>query len=96
VPEYDRGVRREDQRPMIEQNSHLFKDIFYLEIDFDVERTIVEYINAWKSVKNKYWDISTTEGRNMFQKITNTMKRELPVKFTIKYTTRAWTAIKTR
>lgn len=94
IPDYERGVRREDQRPVIEQNQELFDNIFYLEIDFEVERTIDEYINAWKSVKNKYWDISTDNGRVLFEKIMKNIKEKLPDKFRIRYTTRAWTAQK--
>lgn len=92
VPDYDRGVRREDQRPFIEQHPLMFKEILYIESDFDVPRTIEEYIKAWKSVKNKYWDLATEEGNTLFQKITDKMREKLPAKFSIKYTTRAWTA----
>jgi ubiquinone/menaquinone biosynthesis C-methylase UbiE len=62
VPEYERGVRREDQRPFLEQNATNFKDICYIEVDFNVKRTIDEYILAWKSVKNRFWDLETREG----------------------------------
>jgi ubiquinone/menaquinone biosynthesis C-methylase UbiE len=92
VPDYDRGVRREDQRPLIEQYGTLFKEIQYLESDFEVPRTIDEYIKAWRSVKNKYWDLATNEGENLFRKITDKMREQLPETFTIRYTTRAWTA----
>ena len=94
VPDYDRGVRREDQRPVIEQNAALYKDILYLESDFEIPRSIDEYIKAWKSVKNRYWDLSTKEGELLFQTITDTMRTELPPLFNIRYTTRAWTAQK--
>lgn len=93
VPDYDRGVRREDQRPIIE-NSPLFKNIFYLEMDFEFEQTIETYLNAWKSVKNRYWDLSTQEGKTLFDKIQRDMVQELPTTFSIQYTTRAWTAEK--
>lgn len=94
VPDYNRGVRRENQRQIIEENRNLFKDIFYLELDFTIERTIDDYINAWRSVKNKYWDFSTSEGNDLFQKIILKMKERLPRKFNLKYTTRAWTVQK--
>lgn len=94
VPDYDRGVRREDQRPILEQHSNLFKEILYLESDFEVPRTIDEYIMAWRSVKNRYWDLSTTEGETLFSRITETMRKQLPAAFSIRYTTRAWTAQK--
>lgn len=91
VPSYDRGVRREDQRPVLEKYPDLFKDICYVEVDFDVNRTIDEYILAWQSVKNKYWDLETQEGQELFAKITNKMREVLPANFKIQYTTRAWT-----
>ncbi|UFS72437.1 class I SAM-dependent methyltransferase [Geomonas sp. RF6] len=92
VPDYDRGVRREDQRPVLEEHEHLFGEILYLESDFVVPRTIDQYISAWRSVKNKYWDFATEEGAALFGKITEAMRKELPAEFTIRYTTRAWTA----
>lgn len=92
VPNYDRGVRREDQRPVIQQHSSMFKEILYLESDFQVSRTIDEYINAWRSVKNKYWDLSTKEGEKLFLNITDRIREKLPATFNIRYTTRAWTA----
>jgi hypothetical protein len=94
VPSYSRGVRREDQRPFIEQYSHLFNNICYIEVDFVVDRTIEEYILAWQSVKNKYWDLETAEGRNLFERITRQIRQSLPLNFQIAYTTRAWTAQK--
>lgn len=91
IPNYNRGVRREDQRPFLEQYQNLFKNICYMEVDFDVDRTIDEYILAWQSVKNKYWDLETVEGQVLFEKITNKIRATLPANFKIKYTTRAWT-----
>lgn len=92
VPSYDRGVRRQDQREMIEKHANLFGEILYLESDFLVPRTVDEYIDAWRSVKNKYWDLSTSEGQALFAAIVEKMRKELPKTFSIRYTTRAWTA----
>jgi ubiquinone/menaquinone biosynthesis C-methylase UbiE len=94
VPDYDRGVRRQDQREMLEQHAKLFGSILYIESDFEVPRTIDQYIDAWRSVKNKYWDLSTDEGRKLFDKIVDGMRKALPAKFGIRYTTRAWTVKK--
>jgi ubiquinone/menaquinone biosynthesis C-methylase UbiE len=91
IPEYDRGVRREDQRPFLEKNAINFKDICYIEVDFNVTRTIDEYILAWKSVKNRFWDLEAIEGGGLFSKIENKMRKDLPKIFEIQYTTRAWT-----
>ncbi|MCD8553576.1 class I SAM-dependent methyltransferase [Seleniivibrio sp.] len=94
VPEYSRGVRREDQRPVIEKNSHLFSDIFYIEHDFWFEQTKENYINAWRSVRNQYWDMDTEGGRKLFGEISTEMMNSLPDVFKIKYTSRCWTAQK--
>lgn len=94
VPKYERGVRREDQRPIIESHKELFDNIIYLEQDFYFHQSIENYINAWKSVKNPYWDLETKEGLELFNKISYQMKHRLPSEFDIKYTTRCWSAKK--
>ncbi|MCR8709028.1 class I SAM-dependent methyltransferase [Campylobacter sp. RM5063] len=94
VPNYTRGTRREDQRPIIEAHKELFDNIIYLEEDFYFHQSVDNYINAWKSVKNPYWDLETKEGNELFEKITDKLKQELPGEFDIKYTTRAWSAKK--
>lgn len=94
VPKYTRGVRRDDQRPIIEENKQLFDNIIYIEEDFYFNQSIDNYINAWKSVKNPYWDLETKEGIELFDKIAYKMKHNLPSKFDIKYTTRCWSARK--
>lgn len=94
VPNYTRGVRREDQRPIIEEHKEMFDNILYLESDFYFHQSIENYINAWKSVKNPYWDLETQEGIELFEKIINQMREKLPKEFDIKYTTRCWSARK--
>lgn len=94
VPNYSTGVRREDQRPVIAKNRHLFDEIFYLEYDFYFTQSIENYILAWKSVKNPYWDLETKKGQDLFEKISYKLQHELPSKFDIKYTTRSWSAKK--
>lgn len=94
VSGYERGVRREDQRPVIEKNRALFDEIFYMEVDFYYSQTLENYILAWQSVKNKYWDLETEEGQTLFRKITDDMRKTMPESFDIKYTTRCWTAKK--
>lgn len=89
VPDYEYGVRRQDQKAIIE-NSNLFSDIMYLEMDFTFRQTIENYINAWKSVKNKYWDLATPDGIKTFEKICAEIYKKLPAEFSIKYTCRTW------
>ena len=91
IPKYERGVRREDQRPFLEKYATDFENICYIEVDFFVHRTIEEYILAWKSVKNKYWDLETAEGVELFNTLCDKVKEVLPKEFQIRYTTRAWT-----
>ena len=91
IPGYERVVRREDQRPFLEKHATDFENICYIEVDFDVYRTIEEYILAWKSVKNKYWDLATAEGMKLFNTLCDKVKEVLPKEFQIRYTTRAWT-----
>ena len=94
IPKYTRGVRRDDQRPIIEENKELFDNIIYLEEDFYFHQSIDNYINAWRSVKNPYWDLETKEGMELFDKIAYKMRHNLPSIFNIKYTTRCWSAKK--
>lgn len=94
VPNYTRGVRREDQRPIIEEHKELFDNILYLEEDFYFHQSLENYLNAWKSVKNPYWDLETKEGQEIFANITAKMQEALPKEFDIKYTTRCWSARK--
>ena len=91
IPEYERGVRRQDQRAVIE-NSNLFTDMMYLEMDFPFRQTMDDFISAWKSVKNKYWDLATPEGENIFNRICDKIRSRLPSEFSIKYTCRSWSA----
>ncbi|MCX2717425.1 class I SAM-dependent methyltransferase [Helicobacter sp. MIT 21-1697] len=94
VPNYTRGVRREDQRPVIEAHQDLFDNIIYIEEDFYFHQSLENYILAWRSVKNPYWDLETSEGQEIFDKITAKMRQSLPKEFDIKYTTRCWSARK--
>lgn len=94
VPNYTRGVRREDQRPIIESHKELFDNIIYIEEDFYFHQSLENYINAWRSVKNPYWDLETKEGEELFGRITQVLEQRLPKEFDIKYTTRCWSAKK--
>lgn len=93
VPDYERGTRREGQADFI-LSSKLFNDVHYIEEVQIIQRTADEYINGWKSVKNKYWDMETKKGQAIFNKIEKIMRRELHSipKIESQYTTRIWTA----
>lgn len=94
VPDYTRGIRREDQRPIIEAHKELFDEISYLEQDFYFTQSLQNYILAWQSVKNPYWDLETDAGKDLFARICEKFKEKLPNEFRIKYTTRCWSAKK--
>ncbi|MBY0402468.1 MAG: methyltransferase domain-containing protein [Cyanobacteria bacterium] len=97
VPGYTRGVRREDQRVFLEKSPTFqqnFQDISYLEVDFNFEQSCNNYLMAWQSVKNSFWDLTTPEGQSLFNTIQEDMRENLPEKFSIRYTTRVWTAQK--
>jgi len=95
IPSYERGTRREDQTEIITQ-SGLFTDLDYTETSQKVVRSIEDYINAWKSVKNRFWDVTTPEGEKTFEEILkkiNDQYRHLQ-NFEMTYVTRMWIARK--
>ncbi|MCI5967957.1 class I SAM-dependent methyltransferase [Helicobacter sp.] len=94
VPNYTRGVRREDQKPFLLEQKDLFDGIIYTEEDFYFHQSLENYINAWRSVKNPYWDLETKEGEELFEKITQELAKKLSNAFDIKYATRCWSARK--
>ena len=57
-------------------------------MDFEFKQTLESYINAWKSVKNKYWENNS----DVFHVICNKFREELPNEFDVKYTSRCWIA----
>jgi len=95
IPKYERGIRREGQADYI-LFSKLFNDVHYIEKTQLVSRTLDEYINAWKSVKNKFWDLHTDDGIRRFEKIIEKIKIEFGenVVFKMNYITKIWTARK--
>jgi ubiquinone/menaquinone biosynthesis C-methylase UbiE len=95
IPNYQRGVRREGQADFILFNK-MFNDVHYIEKDQIVKKSLDDYIKAWKSVKNSYWDFNTRKGQNTFNKIIKRIKSEFgqTPEITIKYTTKIWTAQK--
>lgn len=95
IPNYSSGSRREDPTNII-QSSNLFKGIHYIEKGQCVTRTVDEYMNAWSSVKNEYWDLSTSEGRAFYERIVKDIRSELQHLDILKmhYTSRIWTVQK--
>jgi ubiquinone/menaquinone biosynthesis C-methylase UbiE len=93
VPSYLHGTRREQQADVILQ-SRLFNDVHYYEHAQSVQRDVKDYIEAWRSVKNSYWDLSTASGRELFESIFAEVHRRLKTKqsLELQYITRTWTA----
>lgn len=94
IPHYSGGIRREDQKPYLLEQKDLFDNIVYIEEDFYFHQSLENYINAWRSVQNNYWNLETKEGIELFEKIIIKWEKELPKEMDIKYTTRAWSARK--
>jgi ubiquinone/menaquinone biosynthesis C-methylase UbiE len=91
-PEYSHGTRREDQTPILDE-SGFFETVQYLEDTITVRRTIEQYIDAWRSVRNQFWDVNSEEGKAVFAKIEADLRDVLGNEdLEIQYTTRIWTA----
>jgi ubiquinone/menaquinone biosynthesis C-methylase UbiE len=93
VPNYSHGTRREQQADVI-IGSNLFNHLYYFEMPQIVKVKIEDYIEAWKSVKNAYWDLDTDEGKKLFEKIVSAIMdefRETPI-LNLTYVTKVWTA----
>lgn len=95
VPDYSHGTRREDQKDVIVSTGD-FNEVSYIEESQKVQRSLDQYLDAWKSVRNNYWDVNTPEGGALFEKIVQRIKDEfssLP-HLELMYTTRIWVARK--
>ena len=65
----------------------------FFEERFEVERSLDDYLLAWKSVRNPYWDLATPEGNALFEIICGDIRREVGCQtLSIRYSTRCWTA----
>jgi ubiquinone/menaquinone biosynthesis C-methylase UbiE len=93
IPDYSHGTRREDQSDVI-LASKLFKDVVYFEASQQVERTLDQYVEAWKSVRNQFWDLNTAEGKQLFDHLMAKVCQELQTlpKLELTYVTRVWIA----
>lgn len=93
IPEYEGGTRRESQEDIIKA-CPLFDNYSYIAADYIFHQSIDTYLSAWQSVKNKYWDLATKEGREKFDAICENMRASLPAEFDILYTTKIYMARK--
>ena len=91
-PDYSHGTRREDQTPILEE-SGIFETVKYLEDTVSVRRTLEQYIDAWRSVRNQFWDMNSEEGRAVFAKLEADFRDAFGNEgLEIQYTTRIWIA----
>jgi ubiquinone/menaquinone biosynthesis C-methylase UbiE len=91
VPAYSPGTRREDPTEVVGREKH-FEKTGYIEDSFVVHPTIEQYLDGWRSVKNKYWDVRTPEGREILESILRDIVDALgDDRMEITYTTRIWT-----
>jgi ubiquinone/menaquinone biosynthesis C-methylase UbiE len=93
VPDYSHGTRREQQADVIIA-SRLFNNLYYLEEPQAVKMSVENFVDGWRSVKNKYWDPATPEGKELLSKIIARIESEFAdtPELQITYVTRAWTA----
>lgn len=89
VPDYSHGVRREDQTDLLKVAAG-FTGLEYVEVTQKVDQELEHYLLAWRSVKNKYWDLTTSAGSALFDKICEDMRRRMPAVLNLTYTTRLW------
>lgn len=87
--DYSHGTRRENQSDLLNAST-LFKNLHFIEKTQEIRQKTDDYIAAWKSVKNKFWDLANKEGQVLFGKIEQRMRAELPAVQVLHYTTRIW------
>jgi ubiquinone/menaquinone biosynthesis C-methylase UbiE len=93
IPDYQAGSRRQDQTPAIVAGD-LFTDVEYFEFAQLVTQTSEKYVEAWKSVRNRYWDLSAPKGGERFARIMQRVREELRGvdELKMRYITKVWLA----
>ena len=86
---YQPGTRREDQTALL-GSAEGFSDLTYIERTQQVRQTRDRYVAAWRSVKNRFWDIGTEVGAAAFARFEAALMAELPEVIEITYSTRIW------
>ena len=94
-PDYRHGVRREDQGAFLARFES-FEGLAYIEETQQVVQPIDDYIAAWKSVRNTYWDLAKEEGQALFARIESRLRAEHTTSLDLRYTTRLWMVRKRR
>ena len=93
IPGYAAGTRREDQGAFI-AGTGWFDPPELVLVEHEVERGIDDYLAAWRSVKNRYWDLGTAAGRLLFASLCDDIRTEVgpAARLRVRYATRAWSA----
>lgn len=88
-PGYEAGSRREDQGPVLAA-AEGFADLEFIARTQRVSQSAERYIAAWRSVKNRFWDLGTDGGRAAFARFEAALRAEIPTSVEMSYTTRIW------
>lgn len=88
-PSYSHGVRREDQTDIL-NHAQGFSNLKFIEHTQTIQQSLENYILAWKSVKNSFWDLATPDGEKAFDKMAAEFREKMPKVLTLHYTTRIW------
>lgn len=92
---YTHGVRRQQQANVI-LGSKLFNNIHYFEQPQKVIMGVERYLDGWRSVTNKFWDLNTAEGRKLFEDILGSVRERFKKDSMLEliYVTKVWIAEK--
>lgn len=95
VPDYSHGARREQQANVILE-SMLFNHIYYFEEPQTVKMSIPQYIDGWRSIRNRFWDPATKEGQELLASIIKDIEAEFSGIDSLEliYITKVWIAKK--
>jgi len=94
-PDYSHGTRRQQQADVIIE-SKLFNHLYYFEYPKNVEMSIEDYCDGWRSVKNQFWDPKTKNGIRDLNRIIKDIKLEFEYdnQLNLVYITKVWVAQK--
>ncbi len=88
-PNYSHGTRREDQTPFLKKIDS-FQNHQYFECPQRVFQSRENYLLAWRSVRNSYWDLRDPDQKNTFEAMLSEMEVVLPETLELTYVTRVW------
>ena len=95
IPAYTHGSRRQDQTAAIEASGS-FRVVASTEHPQTVRQSFEQYLTAWRSVRNAFWDLRTEDGRRCFDEVERRIRQRFGrVDEVVQtYTTRMWVAVR--